>query len=110
MIDLSFFMHYDDCMRESDADIEKYKEWLKDCFNLDKAFTLEIGESCRINDDYVEHLPKNGKVNGFAFNDARFKLMYKRIDENTYQWLDSEGTQGVDQGPLEFYVRHWEKI
>lgn len=96
-------------MHEGDEDLEKYKSWLDECFDLDESFTLEVGESCRVRDSHVENLP-NTNNNSFCYGDGRFKLMYKRVDEDTYQWLDTEGNQGSDRGPLAFYVKYWEKI
>lgn len=96
-------------MHEGDADVAAYKKWLDECFEKEPIFILDIGQACRIRDEYVEHLPKAIQNNGFNFND-RFKLMYKRISETDYQWLDNEGNQGVDHGPLEFYEKHWEKV
>jgi len=96
-------------MHEGDADIEAYKAWLSDCFKMDETFTLKIGEACRVRNEHVDNLPTEFQNNGFHI-ETRFKLMYKRTDENSYHWLDSEGNQGVDPGPLEFYVKHWEKI
>ena len=90
-------------MHEGDADVEAYKKWLADCFNIDEAFTLEVGESCRIRNEHVDKLPHG----------ERFKLMYKRTDVDAYHWLDCEGNQGTHCGlsePLQFYVKHWEKI
>lgn len=86
-------------MHEGDYDIAQYKKWLEDA-TPDPAFKLQIGESCRMRNEHVDKLPATG----------RFKLIYTRVDETTYRWLDNEGTAGVDPGPLEFYEKHWEKV
>lgn len=96
-------------MHEGDEDIAKYKKWLDECFVEDEIFTLEIGEACRVRDEHVDKLPSVAVTNAFAL-ETRFKLMYKRTDENSYHWLDSEGNQGTDRGPIVFYMKHWEKI
>ena len=88
-------------MRERDEDFERYINYLADCFTKDEVFTLQVGQSCRVKDEHVGDIPQHA---------GRFKLMYKRVDETNYQWLDTEGEQGVDVGPIEFFTKHWEIV
>lgn len=103
------YAYYDGWMHEGNEDIEAYKRWLDECFEKDEIFRLEIGEACKIRNEYVDSLPSSNIKNIYATG-ARFKLFYKRTDEYSYHWLDSEGNQGTDRGPIDFYAKHWEKI
>lgn len=61
---------------------------------------LDIGESCVVKASYHENLEKAP---------GPYKVMYTRLDEERFQWLDSEGEQGIVLDVM-FDERFWEKL
>lgn len=61
---------------------------------------LQIGESCVVKPSYHENLKKA---------EGPYKVMYTRLDEEQFQWLDSEGEQGIMLDVM-FDMRYWELL
>lgn len=61
---------------------------------------LAIGETCVVKESYYANLEKS---------EGPYKVMYTRLNEVQYQWLDREGEQGIVENVV-FDVRFWEKL
>lgn len=61
---------------------------------------LQIGESCVVKASYHANLEKA---------QGPYKVMYTRLNEEQFQWLDSEGEQGIVLDVM-FDTRYWEKL
>jgi hypothetical protein len=61
---------------------------------------LQIGESCVVKASYHENLKKA---------EGPYKVMYTRLNEEQFQWLDSEGEQGIVLDVV-FDTRFWELL
>lgn len=61
---------------------------------------LDIGEACVVKASYHENLKKA---------EGPYKVMYTRLDEKKFQWLDNEGEQGIVLDVM-FDERYWEKL
>ena len=59
---------------------------------------LGVGETCVVKESYHATLEKS---------DGPYKVMYTRLDEHQYQWLDREGEQGIVTDVV-FDTRYWE--
>lgn len=88
---------------------EKQKLILQDLINetvppvhdprVDKL-ELEVGETCVVKPSYHANLEKA---------EGPYKVMYTRLDEEKFQWLNSEGEQGIELN-IVFDTRYWEKL
>jgi len=61
---------------------------------------LELGESCVVKASYHDKLKSA---------DSPYKVMYTRLDEEKFQWLNSEGEQGIELN-IVFDTRYWELL
>jgi hypothetical protein len=75
---------------------------INDSLKSESVFRLNVGEGCRVRQDYVDQLQSN----------ESFKMMWIRVNENEYRSLDSNGKQDTlaSWDILQFSEECWEKI
>jgi len=59
---------------------------------------IAVGQTCVVKASYHANLEKS---------EGPYKVMYTRLDDHQYQWLDREGEQGVVTDVV-FDTRFWE--
>jgi hypothetical protein len=59
---------------------------------------IAVGQTCVVKASYHTNLEKS---------EGPYKVMYTRLDEHQYQWLDREGEQGIVTDVV-FDTRYWE--
>jgi len=59
---------------------------------------IAVGQTCVVKASYHANLEKS---------EGPYKVMYTRLDDHQYQWLDREGEQGIVTDVV-FDTRYWE--